>query len=420
MIKRIIILFIILTSLGLFNFSFLGKDIIKVAEIAGIGVTLIVIFLQMVYDKKDGFKLTFRWEITFIILSVLLSMFMAYSIYNQSFTTTLIAQRFMYFYFVYFALHQIRISDADLEKIIVYLAIVYVIFYMAQFIAYPKILFNVRVIEERGTIRIFQAGLSYLILAYFLLLNRIFDEFSPGRIALLLVFFGVFILMGTRQLMFTMLLLTMIYILMSKKVKSRILVILLAILAIIPVFFMFQDIFSNIINLSQEQSVGYEENIRILSATFFLTDFFPNNLAYIIGNGADSSNSSYGMMIQMYKDAFGFYQSDVGIIGDYSRFGAIFLIAVIVIIYKVFRSKIGNELDYIKYFYLTVLLTSFTGGGFFGEANSIVAICITLYLIDVYTYNQAIDDSDAYALKTAEIIDEDEASNTRIEIDKYD
>lgn len=394
MFRRVLIIIIILTSLGFFNFSFLGKDLLKVIEIGGIGLILLIIVLQGVYSTGEGFKRTYKWEVSLILVSVVASMFMAYSAHNQGLSTTLIAQRFMYFYFLYFALHLIKIPDIDLEKIIVYLAIIYAVFYIIQYIAYPRLIFNVRMVEDRGTVRIFQVGLFYLILAYFYILNKSFSEFSVNRLVLLLFFFSIIILMGTRQLIFSLLLLTMINILYSKKVKSKLLVALIAGAAIVPVSFMFQDIFLSMLSLSQEQSVGIEENIRIISGTFFLTEFFPNSFAYITGNGADSANSGYGTMVQMYKDVFGFYQSDVGIIGDFSRFGSIFLIAVISILIRVLYGKLGDKLNYIKYFYLFVILIAFTGSGPFGEANSIVTICITLYIIDVYKNNQLVNEEE--------------------------
>ena len=124
MVKRVIALFIILTSLELFNFAIIGKEITKVAEIAGIGVTLLVIILQLIYHKGEGFRLHYKWEVGLILLSLVTSMFMAYSAHNQNLQTTLVAQRFMYFYLFYYALHMLRIPDADLEKIILYLALI--------------------------------------------------------------------------------------------------------------------------------------------------------------------------------------------------------------------------------------------------------------------------------------------------------
>lgn len=394
MVKRVIALFIILTSLELFNFAFIGKEITKVAEIAGIGVALMVIILQLIYHKGEGFRMTYKWEVGLILFSLVTSMFMAYSAHNQNLQTTLIAQRFMYFYLFYYALHMLRIPDTDLERIILYLALIYVFFYVIQYFAYPKIIFKVRVIEERGTIRIFQVGLSYMILAYFYVLNRSFDKLTLRGIGMLFLFFSVIILMGTRQLLFSMFLLTMLNILLSRKVKSRLLVILLAVFAAIPVILMFQDIFTSIISLSKEQSLGFEENIRLLAGTFFLTDFFPNNLAYITGNGADSANSGYGMTIQMYKDVYRFYQSDVGMIGDFSKFGILFLAGVFSILYRTLKTRVSDDLNYIKYFFLFAVLTGITGAGLFGEANSIVTISIILYLSDVDKHNRKLEEDE--------------------------
>lgn len=394
MVKRLIILFVIVASLGMYELAFLGKDMIKILELLGIGVIALIILLQLVYSKGENFKTNFGWEILLVFVGVILSMFTAFSGHNQGFTTTLIAQRFMYFYFFYFALHFIRISDVDLEKIIVYLAITYVVFYLLQFVAYPTVIFDVRTAEERGTVRIFLQGLSYLVLAYFYILNKLFERFTPGRLALLFLFFSIFILMGTRQIILTMFMLTVLNVLFSKKIKSKVMIMFLVIVSAIPVVFIFQDIFLSILSVTQEQSEGFEDDIRIRAATFFLYELFPNKISYITGNGAPSLNSPYGQLIQMYMDVFRFYQSDVGIVGDYSKFGAFFVIAVLAILIRVLTMKISSEFSYLKYYYFSIVLTMFTGGGTFGEGSSIVLICITLYILDIDKHNRMLLEED--------------------------
>lgn len=389
MIKRLIVLFIVLSSLKFFNFAFISEGITKVIEIAGIGIILAVIILQQVYHEGEGFKMNFSWGIGFILLSLITSTLMAYSAHNQTIPTTLIAQRFMYFYFIYFALHKLKIPDIDLEKILLYLGIIYALFYFVQYFAYPKIIFNVRVDESRGTIRIFQEGLSYLILSYFYILNKSFNKVTISGLALLLLFLSVIILMATRQLIASIFLLTIVNILTSRRVKSKILIMALVAGAIIPIGIMFNDVITNMIDLSRQQGEDIKQNIRILAGTFFLTDFFPNNLAYITGNGADSLNSSYGMMILFYKEVLRFYQSDVGLIGDFSKFGLFFLIGVIIILLKVFFFRFPEKIVYIKFYFLFVVLTSVTGAGVFGEGCSIAAVTLVLYLIDINKHNQA-------------------------------
>lgn len=385
--KRNVIIIAILTSLELFNIAFLGEALVKMAQMAGIGLLILIILIESIYNTGENFKMHFKYEIYAIFISLITSLLMAYSAHGQDYSITIIAQRFMYFYLFYFALHKVKISDFDLEKIMIFLAIIHAVFYIIQYFAYPERLFDIRISSERGTIRIFLQGMSYLILAYFFILNKLFERFRLSGILLLIFFFSIFILMGTRQVIFTMFALSILNILMSKRIKSKMIILTLAIIGSIPVFLMFEGIFISLLDISETQSSGFEEDIRIRSALYFLTEFFPNKLAYLTGNGVDSSNSGFGLMVQMYKDVFGYFQTDIGIIGDFSRFGAFFLIAVFIIIIKVLRYKLPEKLQYIKYYYISILLTFFTGAGAFGQGGSIVAICTTLYLIDVYRHD---------------------------------
>lgn len=381
--KKLILFFIVLSALELFNFSFLGSDVIKVFQLAGIGLTVAVLFVQLIYQKEERFKKHYYIEILLIFLGVVLSMFMAHWGHDQSLGTTLVAQRFMYFYLVYWVLHSIKITIDDVESVIYWLGLTYSVFYLLQFFAYPNLVFDVRIAEDRETIRIFLSGFTFLILSYYLILNRLFESFAIWKLVSILFFLSILILMGTRQVIFSVLLLTLMYVMFSKAVKSRALIFILILASIVPVIFLFQEIFISLIDLSKNQSQSLAENVRIRAAVFFLTELFPNTMAYITGNGADSTNSTYGFMIQMYKDAYGFYQSDIGLIGDYTKFGAFFAIGVLVIIFKVIFSKVSPSFSYTKYFYLSILLTIVTGGGPFGQADSIVAICFTLYILDI-------------------------------------
>lgn len=390
MVKKLIIYFIALSALELFNFSFLGAAFIKVFQLTGIGLTLLILIVQFVYHDGINFRKHFNLPVILIFTGVILSMYMAQWAHEQPIPITLIAQRFMYFYLVYYALHSIKISTDDLESVVFWLGVTYSVFYIIQFLSYPSLLFDVRIAEDRGTIRIFLSGFAFLILAYFLTLNRIFESFSFGRLVSLFLFISILILMGTRQVIFSVLLITLLFMLFSRIVKSRILIIMLMIASVIPLIIVFQEIFISLIDLSQSQSERLIENVRLRAAGFFLTQFFPNDMAYITGNGADSANSNYGFMIQMYKDAYGFYQSDIGLIGDYTKFGAAFVLGVFIILFKAIFNKTQARFSYIKYFFLSIVLTLFTGGGPFASADSIAAICFIMYILDVDRHDRVV------------------------------
>lgn len=383
MAKVPIIIFIALSSLELFNFSFLGIDFIKAFQMAGIAALFIILIVNVVYQKEVNFERHFNFEVFIILLGVFLSMFMAHWGHDQSISTTIIAQRFMYFYLMYWVLHSIKPNIEDLEKIIYWLGITFSVLYLIQFFLYPTVIFDVRIAADRGTVRIFLTGFTFLVLAYFLTLNRLFEYFSFGKLLSIFFFVSILILMGTRQVLFSVILLTLLNVLFSKKVKSKVFIVLLISAAIFPVIILFQEIFLSLIDLSKSQTESLAENVRIRAAVFFLTELFPNTFSYFTGNGADSANSYYGMLIQMYRDAYGFYQSDIGIIGDYTRFGALFVLGAFMILFKIIFGKITNHYVYVKFFFISVLLTLFTGGGPFAQSDAIIAICFTLYIIDL-------------------------------------
>jgi hypothetical protein len=86
-------------------------------------------------------------------------------------------------------------------------------------------------------------------------------------------------------------------------------------------------------------------------------------------------------------DVYGFFMSDLGLIGDYVRFGVLYIIGVIIVFVKVFRTKFPEKYMFIKYYFYVMLLTLFTGGSAFADGSNIVTLCIIMYLIDYLKYN---------------------------------
>lgn len=394
MFKKLIVIYIALASLSYFNFVYLGDSLVKLIELSGIGLMILTIVLSLIYDKGEGFILNFRYHVYAIFIAVFLSMFMAYQGHGQSFKITLVAQRFMYYYLFYFTLHALKIPTRFIIHLIIAISIIHAFFYIVQFFAYPNVLFNVRISEDRGTLRIFLPGFSYIIITYFYSLKKFFEEYKFFYLGILMLFLSIFVLMGTRQVLFTIALLTIAFILLNKEIKSKFLLVTLVLLSFIPVFFIFQDIFMQLFAVTKEQGSQSDDDIRVRSATFFLTTFNPNRFAYIVGNGVSSQNSNYGVLVQSYKDYLGFYQSDVGLIGEYSRFGILIVLTIIATFISVLKSKLGSEYTFLKYLFISMLLTLFTGSSAFGTSDSIVALCFVFYFIDVHKHDQQFKETD--------------------------
>ncbi|MCF8369851.1 MAG: hypothetical protein K9G76_12495 [Bacteroidales bacterium] len=386
MLRQISLFFIYLASVSVFWLAMLPKNLIHAFSASMILLILVVVLIGLIYDRSDRFKQNFGVEIMMIFLAIMLSTFGAKWGHNQMFGLTIWAQKGMLFYMLYFFLHTIRIRPKEIERLMLLIAILYIVSFMLQYLAYPRILFNTRVQEDRGTVRIFLPGKAFVVVMYFYFLQLFFEKTKPHYLIFCLLTFIVTILQGTRSALLLLLVGTLFNLIFSKRVKSRFLILFLLMLSIIPIFIIFQDIFLNMVAVSEEQSETAEEDIRVKAATYFLTDFNPGWLNYVIGNGESHMASAYGMQVEMFKINFGYFQSDIGLIGEYVKYGILYVLAVILILRKVLILKLEPQYLYFKY-YIGISFIGMIMGGIFAKEDSFVPILALLYFIDVSEYN---------------------------------
>jgi hypothetical protein len=385
MFKKAILLFIILTSVSFYTLIFVPDGLIGLLRLAIPAGMLFMLLVYGVYDDSFRFRPRFRFEFILIYISVVLSMFGAYYFHKQGFAVTAVAQRFIYFVLFYPFLHILKPKPEFLIKVMVVLGIFYAFLYISQILVYPAKLVSSNLFMDRKTLRIGMPGSGFLMLAYFIGLSRLFKTNQFKYFLLCLLTFTVITLMGTRQVIAPVAIATVLSILFSKKVKSRVLIIILVAIAVIPVYFLFIDIFNAMFDVSQKQATNYKDDIRVKAATFFIFEFFPNKWSYIIGNGVPSALSPYGLKMNAFAKLLGYFQSDIGIIGDFSKFGILMVIAQISLYVRVMIMKIPVELDFLKYNFLIALLAIVFGSSF-GYADFIVIICISLYIIDTSSH----------------------------------
>jgi hypothetical protein len=379
MVNKIIIFLVLFSSVNFLRLAFLSDHLLYLTEFGITGLMLVFIILHAIYGKTGTIRHHFKQPIFLMLAGVLLSMVIAQAYHGQNFGLTIWAQRFIYFYFLYFFLHILRPGLKDLEKILFTIGIIYAVAYLVQYAMYPTVVFDVKQNYDRGTIRIFLPGASFLTISLFLSLHRFYRENQVRYVFFALLFFAILVLMGTRNFLASVTLVIIFSLLFSKTIRSRYVIYSLILISIVPVYIIFHEIFAGLIELSEQQSQNIENNIRIRSATFFLTDFFPNRISYLFGNGQDHGQSIYGMRIAAYKITYGFYQSDVGIIGDFSKFGIIYMIGFLWLLVKAFTTRVTSRLSYIKYYLLLqffVLPFGSTG------SSSIALMCVLIYIMD--------------------------------------
>jgi hypothetical protein len=134
------------------------------------------------------------------------------------------------------------------------------------------------------------------------------------------------------------------------------------------------DFFQILVEQTIEQSEDKENDIRVLAATFYLNDFSPNIFSKIFGNGEAYKESSYDRHREYLEKELGYYQSDIGYIGLYSKFGILAILAYLILIYKTFKVAIPDEYLYCKYYlYFIFIISIIIDAPFnFGYITSIV------------------------------------------------
>jgi len=348
---------------------------------------MLFVIISMLFIKKKRLPLTtsFNNSLKFVVGSIAFSIIPAYLIWKQNIIITLIATLPYLGYLFYFFLLKFKLDVSRLEKVTLIISVVTTVLLINAILIYPDVLYGGNPDDEirvdRGFARITIAGVGFIFLGFFISINKYSINGSIKWLLLGMYFLvGVFLTL-TRQSIVSCLLIGVIYLLISrKKLILRILIIICFILGgILIVKLSFVD---NLITETRAQSEVYNDNIRLLSAKYFLFDFSPSEFSTFFGNGeAATQKSVYGDFIKRLKDQ-GLYQSDVGIIGYYAKFGVIGVVAWIFIFWRAISIKLPKEYYYTKLYIIFIAITCLTSSTFF-NIDYISSICITLYIADI-------------------------------------
>ena len=258
----------------------------------------------------------------------------------------------------------------------------YCIIYTIQFLVYPIQFVYSTILVDRGTIRVFMPGSEYVFTGYFILIGRFFMTRNPKHLVLILPYVIILLLMGTRQMIGSLVLATLINILLSRTIKSKLMMYILIAACLIPFYFIFQNIFDEMFKISHQQHTeGISQNIRYKAVMFYLFKYNPSLAWMIIGNGMPDVLSRYGRELAGIGQYGGLYLEDIGLFGDFFRFGILFVIAKVSIYLRLVKWKLREKYTFIRYNVITILLTLFTGSG--TNASVLTLTCIMMYFADL-------------------------------------
>jgi hypothetical protein len=343
-------------------------------------------------------------EIMLLFVAIGLSMIGAYIFHYQKFQITLLAQRVIYLFLFYFLLNQLKPEPRFVLRLFIFISILWAFLYVIQWVAYPTHLFGEQMFKDRNTIRIFLPGVTYSVVAYVICLFKFLETNHYKYLFPLILLMTVFVLLGTRQLLGPILLISLLAVIQSKRIHSKVAITLLGIAAIIPLYLIFREIFDAMIEVTRQQSLAVSENIRFKAIMFYLYRFTPGKWSFLIGNGAYGGHSSYSILMDNYSKIFGYYLSDIGIIGEYILYGIIFVIVEMVILIKMALTKYAEEYKFIRYVVYSMFFAIFVGSGAFSTAEGIIMMCLLLYLVDVSNWLKKNDQKTLLNIRASEVI----------------
>ena len=384
---------IFVVSARLFSFSLIDDIYFDLLEV---GIVAALIIYNLTYPKT--IRTPFTFYVKAIIILSLLSSIPAFLFHDQGFDLSLLTSRTIFFWLLYFALHKMNMHPHKLENLLLYFGIAWSVIMIIQQFTYPNILFDVyhgvtyedgreRNVDIRGgVVRVWIAGVgfSYFMACY--MWQKLHEKLSLENIVLFLLVIAGILLMQSRQIIFSLILIFTADTLLSFRIAS------VKSIRFTTLFFGFAILFFAIagnfifalIELSKEQEVTSGGYVRALEIDFFLFNYWPNPFCYLLGNGWEHDDSPYGIEIKEHlKWGMGLYRSDIGLIGAFNKFGIIYVIIIAgFYIRMLIPRKYFIVPKYIRIFFILCAMTSFTGSNFFEVSSFFVPFTCLFYIID--------------------------------------
>lgn len=395
-IKNILSYFVVLYSLSAFYFYapvFVNNQILKLCS----WFLTLCIFAGtlnqfLLVNPKES---RYSYDLKIIILLFLFSIIPAFFSWGQS---PLLSIRgiFPYLSFVlFFFLKKFKPDIADLEKIIFFLCFTYIVCYFYAFYKAPTVVFGIDKIDDsRGITRLYVPGRSFVYLAYFLALSKYATMKTNKWLGISIFIFIIIVMHVIRQYIFFAFLIGFFIVFKEMKWWKKITIVLVTILGSIYIYQQL-PILQLLVELTEGQLNNVDsgnEDIRVTSYRYFLTEFSPNLFSVIFGNGVPHNESAFGSFYVNTLNHRGLYMSDVGYAQIFAMFGAVGLFLFLRIFYKVLKQKnIPVELKYTKFFIIFMILANILSGLVLVK-SSIICLVFVFYILEIsYTENVGIE-----------------------------
>ncbi len=339
--------------------------------------SLAVLVIVFIY-KKSSYN-TFAGPILIILIAEIGGAINASYSWNQSLTDSFKAVLSSMSYILFLVLITWQLKIKEIEKLVLILGAAFIVIYLFSFLIYPKVIFGVigNNEESRGFQRIRTDGIGFLFLLSFFALNKYILNKKFFFLAIYILTLVCIVMSLTRTYIIFSIVFSAVFILKNSSNLTKVMAIVIGIAG----FYLISrsNFYKLMAKQTNEQSTEIKDDIRVLSADFYLNNFSPNAVSEILGNGEAYKDTEYSKYIDYLELGLGYYTSDIGYIGFYVKFGILVLISYLVIFWKVIKRSVSEEYLYSQYFLIFIFSISFIIDCPF-NTNFIPSFMLALYI----------------------------------------
>lgn len=357
--------------------TFLNRDIILMMSLIW---AILGFYLQ--WKKQNLFRISFKnyhWIWILIFLGIFISMNNAYIFWNQSLSTTFIAQRFEYTFILLPAIFFIQPSIQDIIKTLRIISYITLTIWIISIIMPNIIGISKEVIERRSSetstdIGYYVKGFHFVVLYTYFLIQKYIQKFKLKSFLIASCWILLIILYQNRSLIIGII---VAFVYSLTKLKSNHKPIVITCIGILCIIFLVetQEIWYSLIEETESQLNDQEYN-RWKALNYYLFDYSPNLWCYIFGNGMPSGGNSELGNLYWFNMERGIFTSDLGMIGMWVHYGIIPLIGIYYIIFKtLFNKSIPLWLKFMS-FHILIIPTIFE----FSSGTGILLFTFIIYL----------------------------------------
>jgi hypothetical protein len=272
-----------------------------------------------------------------------LSIVPAYLNWNQDVFTSLIVNRGLVIYAFIPLLMIIKPTDREIVRALIYYSIVYMLVWVVQALLVPipltvPFLFAISsgapfVIDPTDFGKLLP-GYTLIVLLFYLQLQQFRQQSTFKKLLPVLLVFGVLFLLQNRGTLFFATAVFGLVLLQMKSNYKPYIMLFFAAVGVVVVVYTYDSWIALFAETAEQAGDGDYNRWKALS--FFLFEYSPNWLSYILGNGRFSIQSEAGVDTYLLS-VQGYDQSDIGIIGFWSIYGLLPVAVMYVMIAHVIR-----------------------------------------------------------------------------------